>query len=79
MARKPSDIVQLKLRFEEKLRRRLQADAAKNERSLNAEIIDRLERSYSTPNLAQMTATAVVEELRIAGVVSPKKPKGGES
>jgi hypothetical protein len=46
MARKPTDTVQLKLRFSEGLRRRLVLEARANERSMNAEIIQRLESSF---------------------------------
>jgi hypothetical protein len=51
MARKPTDEVQLKLRFEEKLRRRLERAAEQNKRSMNAEIIHRLEQSFETDPL----------------------------
>lgn len=44
--RKSTDTVQLKLRFDEKLRRRLAGEADKADRSLNGEIIHRLERSF---------------------------------
>jgi hypothetical protein len=44
MQRKLTDQVQLKLRFDERLRRKLER-AAGNDRSLNAEIVHRLERS----------------------------------
>jgi Arc-like DNA binding domain len=43
MARKLSDTVQLNLRFSEKLRRRIERDATKNGRSMNQEIVERLE------------------------------------
>ena len=43
--RKLTDLVQLKLRFDERLRRRLEKAAEKNDRSMNAEIVVRLERS----------------------------------
>ena len=46
MARKPADEVQLKLRFAERLRAQIEKSAEKNQRSMNAEIIDRLVRSY---------------------------------
>jgi DNA-directed RNA polymerase specialized sigma subunit len=45
MQRKLTDQVQLKLRFDEKLRRKLEKAAEKNDRSMNAEIVNRLERS----------------------------------
>jgi predicted HicB family RNase H-like nuclease len=43
--------VQLKLRFNERLRRKLEKAAARNGRSLNSEIIDRLERSLSDEDI----------------------------
>jgi ABC-type transporter MlaC component len=45
MRRKLTDQVQLKLRFDENLRRKLERAAAKNDRSMNAEIVRRLEQS----------------------------------
>jgi hypothetical protein len=39
MARKPTDTVQLKLRFPEKLRRKIEARARGNRHSMNTEII----------------------------------------
>jgi hypothetical protein len=47
MARKPTDPVQLKLRFQEGLRRRLDREARRNGRSLNSEIIHRLQRTLA--------------------------------
>ena len=46
MARKLTDTVQLKLRFSEALRRRLEREAKRQEHSLNGEIIARLEQSF---------------------------------
>jgi hypothetical protein len=63
MARKPTDAVQLKLRFSEALRRRLEREAARNHRSMNTEIIHRLEDSfYRGPRVDQ----ALIDELRTA-------------
>ena len=45
MQRKLTDQVQLKLRFDEKLRRKLERAAERNDRSMNAEIVHRQERS----------------------------------
>ncbi len=39
-------MVQLKLRFKEELRRRLEPEARKRDHSLNSEIIERLEASF---------------------------------
>jgi hypothetical protein len=54
--RKPSDTVQLNLRFSERLRARLERDAAHERRSMNAEIVERLERSYRKEEDADLTA-----------------------
>jgi hypothetical protein len=51
MARKPTDIVQLKLRFPEALRRRLARLARENKRSMNTEIIFRLQDSVAGSEL----------------------------
>jgi len=47
MARKPAAEVQLKLRFSETLRWRLERAAARNNRSMNTEIIHRLQESLA--------------------------------
>lgn len=44
--KKPTEMVQLKLRFSERLRRRLEKAAADNDDSMNSEIIRRLEKSF---------------------------------
>jgi hypothetical protein len=46
VTRKPTALVQLKLRFDERLRRRIERAAERNECSMNAEIIKRLEQSF---------------------------------
>jgi len=46
MVRKPSDISQLKVRLPERLRRNIESEAATHDRSMNAEIVSRLERSF---------------------------------
>jgi hypothetical protein len=45
MARKPADTIQLKVRMSEALRRQMEDAAARNGRSMNAEIVARLEYS----------------------------------
>jgi Arc-like DNA binding domain len=69
MARKQSDTVQLKLRFPEKLRLRIETAAARNQRSMNLEIVHRLEQSFEKNDrdaeiraVAEQTATAVVDK-----------------
>jgi hypothetical protein len=44
--RKPEDIVNLKLRFTEALRARIEQEAKKNQRSLNGEIVYRLGTTF---------------------------------
>jgi hypothetical protein len=58
MARKPTDQVKLNLRFVEALRARLEKAATKNNRSLNEEIVRRLEDSFQGDDLA-----AAIEKL----------------
>ena len=46
MARKRTDTIKLQLRLSERLRRRIERAAERNECSMNAEIIKRLEQSF---------------------------------
>jgi hypothetical protein len=58
MARKPTDSVQVKLRIPEGLRRMIAAEARKNKRSANQEIISRLADSLAkdeVPRLVDIT------------------------
>jgi len=74
MTRKQSETAELRLRFSEALRSRIDAAARRNQRSMNAEIIHRLEQSFQRHDqlaLAKQAATAVIEEL---GIV--KRPDG---
>jgi hypothetical protein len=67
MARKPTDEVQLKLRFDEKLRRRLARAAERKDRSMNAEIVLRLESSFQqedTEQLFERALAAIVEDVQ---------------
>ena len=50
--RKKTDWVQFKVRFREDLRRRLEAAAKAQERSLNGEIVARLEQSFGRGSLS---------------------------
>jgi hypothetical protein len=59
MARKPSDTVQLKLRFPEALRRLLERAAKANDRSMNAEIVHRLEQSFHADPAVDLVALAM--------------------
>ena len=71
MSRKPSETVQLKLRFPEKLRQRIESAAARNKHSMNAEIVHRLEQSFQkddAPGLAEAAATTAVEKLDVTAL-----------
>jgi hypothetical protein len=61
MARKPTDIVQYKLRIRESLRRRIEQAAKKNGVSANQEMVGRLERSFEQET--QRKLDLVAEEL----------------
>jgi len=51
MARKPTDTVHLRLRFDERLRRRIEKAAEQNAQSMNAEIVARLEHSFQQEDI----------------------------
>jgi hypothetical protein len=53
MARKPTEIVNFTLRLREDLRKRLERAADKAERSLNIEIVERLEASFAADDKAR--------------------------
>ena len=63
MVRKPTDMVQLKLRFPEALRRRLEREAKKHGQSLNAEIVMILEGRFRESDGIQERAKAIAEAL----------------
>jgi Arc-like DNA binding domain len=63
MARKSTDTVQLKLRFSETLRRKLERAAARNNRSMNTEIIHRLEESFALAAAERAGAAAARHDL----------------
>src|SRR5262249_33821852 len=74
MARKPTDTVQLKLRFPEALRRRISAKAKKNRLSMNTEIIHRLIDSLDGEEyFAKESLEAALDQVQGAGftVVGP--------
>jgi hypothetical protein len=66
MARKPTAEVQLKLRFPESLRRRLEREAEREGRSMNSEIIFRLQRTFAVDDSG--AATNILDFLRRMGV-----------
>jgi hypothetical protein len=63
MARKPSDTVQLKLRFPEALRRRLEREANRHGQSLNSEIVRILEAEFQRSDEFHDRAKAIAEAL----------------
>lgn len=66
MVRKRTDVVQLsKIRISEELRRKLVRDAEKNNRTLNGEIVHRLEESYLRVDFAELSRIAAREALRM--------------
>jgi Arc-like DNA binding domain len=75
VARKPTDIVHLKLRFPESLRRKLEREAARSHRSMNTEIIHRLEESIEE-TIADRAAEKASEE-RMARVYARFKARVG--
>src|SRR5262249_23721455 len=56
MARKPSDVIQIKIRVREDLRRKLEQAATKADRSINSEMASRLANSFNLPKLNEITA-----------------------
>ena len=68
--RKKTDFVQFKIRFRESLRSRLELAAKGQERSLNSEIVARLEQSFDREGLTRLrdqtekALTSIVEQNR---------------
>jgi hypothetical protein len=69
MARKPTDQVHLKLRFTEKLRKQIEQAAGQNNRSMNEEIIRRLEESFTGEDLTKKLVRTV--EQTIQATITP--------
>ena len=67
MTRKATEIVQLKLQFAEALRRKLEKEAARNGRSMNSEIIHRLEQSFTAPDITQVIAERLQQAVARVG------------
>ena len=74
--RQPTDIVQLKLRLREDLRRKLEREAARTKRSVNAEIAHRLEMSLGTDREKELDLRVSTIELRL-GIKNPQAASGG--
>ncbi|WP_165475225.1 Arc family DNA-binding protein [Nitrobacter sp. Nb-311A] len=62
MARKPTELAPIMTRIPEHLRRRLEQDAARNGRSMNSEIIHRLDGSFHSEiqNLLEVIVNATL-------------------
>lgn len=63
MARKLSETVQLKLRFREELRRKLEKTAERNNQSINSEIVSRLEGSFSIEDKVALAQSIWEEQI----------------
>lgn len=63
-ARKSTDVVQLKLRFQEQLRRVLEREARKTGRSLNGEIVCRLIDSFQQQSQHEVVTAAIKQTVR---------------
>jgi Arc-like DNA binding domain len=61
MARKPTELRPLMLRIPEALRKRIEVEATKNDRSMNSEIINRLQNSFQKGEQAVILAGVVRE------------------
>jgi len=94
VARKVTDTVQLKLRFSERLRRRLERAAEHHKWSMNTEIVDRLDVSFQREALekeiggvieqavheaATKTAKRLVQELRQSGLIPDQMARPQEA
>jgi hypothetical protein len=69
-ARKSTDMVHLKLRFREELRRQVEESAKNRELSLNSEVIRRLEESFENDNWREERERLALL-FRAMGVVPP--------
>jgi len=74
MPRKPADPVHLKLRFNEKLRQRIERAALRNNQSMNAEIVRRLEESFDREELNETLRAAMWQVLTQGGLAEALKP-----
>jgi hypothetical protein len=83
VARKPTDTAHLNLRYPEALRRRLERAGKNNDRSLNSEIVHRLEQSFRREDSEPLQDVILEGMLKVIGVVSdvvrripPSAPRG---
>jgi hypothetical protein len=83
VARKPTDTAHLNLRYPEALRRRLERAGKNNGRSLNSEIVHRLEHSFRREDSEPLQDVVLEGMLKVIGVVyevvrriPPSAPRG---
>ena len=69
MARKPTDTAHLNLRYPEALRRRLERAAKNGGRSMNTEIVERLEQSFRREDFEKLQDAVNLFFLKIMDVV----------
>jgi Arc-like DNA binding domain len=69
MARKPTDTAHLNLRYPEALRRRLERAAKNGGRSMNTEIVERLEQSFRREDFEKLQDAMNLGWLKIMDVV----------
>jgi Arc-like DNA binding domain len=70
MARKPTDTAHLNLRYPEALRRRLERAAKNGGRSMNTEIVERLEQSFRREDFVKLQDAINEGMLKVMGVVA---------
>ena len=70
MARKPTDTAHLNLRYPEALRRRLERAGKSNGRSLNSEIVHRLEQSFRREDFQERQDAINEAMIQITGVIA---------
>src|SRR5215831_16307980 len=70
MAWKPTDTVHLNLRYPEALRRRLERAAKNSRRSMNTEIVERLEQSFRRQDFEKLQDAINMGWLQILSVVA---------
>jgi hypothetical protein len=69
--RKPTDMAQMNLRLPEKLRKKIEVEAKKNDHSLNREMVQRLERSFIDQGIkALIKETALTVAIEVTKNVS---------
>jgi hypothetical protein len=70
MARKPTDTAHLNLRYPEALRRRLERAAMNSRRSMNTEIVERLEQSFRREDFEKAQDAINEGMVKVIGVVT---------